>query len=388
MGCNTSTPLSGNTAKKLHAEVFGLRQTSDETLEEQFHQKYILTQKLGQGSFAQVYLAEAVVDGNAVAVKIMDMRAANGNQKYDVVDDWMKANVKNEVAVWRRVGTQPHCVAFHAEYIEGPLAYIIMEKCDITLLQALENAFVFTERNLAHIIKEMLQALATIHALEVVHRDIKPDNFLCCGEERTIKLCDFGLSRILPPRGKLKGVSGTAPFMSPEMLLGLCYDTATDIWSLGVLAYVLLCGRFPYHPQPLSNKAMKEAIVAGTPGPTFQYSRDMDGLQPSPASLAFLCSMLDRNKGLRLSAAGALQLDWVALPADHPRSDQSLRPMLDAAKSVGAFETRAPKDLKQSSLDKMLAGLQAKHQGAPGRKSNRLMWAVPRLPRAPRRVNL
>eukprot|EP00418_Pyrodinium_bahamense_P019085 CAMPEP_0179124992 /NCGR_PEP_ID=MMETSP0796-20121207/59094_1 /TAXON_ID=73915 /ORGANISM="Pyrodinium bahamense, Strain pbaha01" /LENGTH=287 /DNA_ID=CAMNT_0020823677 /DNA_START=85 /DNA_END=945 /DNA_ORIENTATION=+ len=215
-----------------------------------FHEEYILKNKLGKGSFAQVHLATGVNHGTEVAVKITDMRAAKDGDKCDIVDHRTRSAVLSEVAVMRRVGTQPHCVAFYEEYFEGFLSYIVMERCDMTLLQVLRGAPELTEDTLVPIIVEMLHALKGIHMCLVVHRDVKPDNFLCSGEKRTIKLCDFGLSDVLPGRdSKLEGVVGTDAYMSPEMLKPEKHkhDTKTDIWSLGVLAYVLLCGHFPYY---------------------------------------------------------------------------------------------------------------------------------------------
>mmetsp|Transcript_7698 Transcript_7698/g.21358 ORF Transcript_7698/g.21358 Transcript_7698/m.21358 type:complete len:351 (-) Transcript_7698:359-1411(-) len=296
----------------------------------------------------------------------MDMRAVKGNQKYDDVDHHTKSLVLSEVDVLKRVSTLPHCVALHGAYIEGFLSDVVMERCDMTLLQALESGPELTESTLLPIIKEMLQALDGIHKLGVVHRDIKPDNFLlvCSGRERTIKLCDFGFAVALPEdNGEVMGVFGTTPFMSPEMLRKDSYGAKTDVWSLGVLVYVLLCGQFPYHPLPLSVKAMKAAIVMGTPKPTFQPADSLGaaGSQPSPAAFVFLHSTLDRKAGRRSSAANALQLSWLASPADSQRSEQSLWLTLKAAKSVGAFELRAPRDLKQGKLDMMLASLQAQY---------------------------
>uniref|UniRef100_A0A7S0A4S2 Protein kinase domain-containing protein n=1 Tax=Pyrodinium bahamense TaxID=73915 RepID=A0A7S0A4S2_9DINO len=272
-----------------------------------------------------------------------------------------------EVAVLRRVGTHPHCVTLHEDFLEGFLSYIVMERCDMTLPQALDSLPELTTRTLMRIIREMLLALDCIHGSLVVHRDIKPDNFLCSGEERTIKLCDFGLAALLPKHnGQLRGLFGTPPFMSPEIIRGDCYGTKTDVWSLGVLTYVLLCGQLPYQPLEKSAMAMKTAIVAGTPAPTSQPGSCLDtaGSQPSPAAILFLRSLLERNKVRRPAAADALQLKWLDFSADSQRSEQSLRPMFDAAKRTGAFgEIRASKCVKQSALDAALASMQAKHRG-------------------------
>lgn len=235
----------------------------------------------------------------------------------------------------------------------------------MTLLQALEREPVLTERTLVPIITEMLQALDCIHRLRLVHRDVKPDNFLCSGKKRTVKLCDFGLSGVLPGhRGKLQGVVGTAPYMSPEMLKPSrhMHDTKTDIWSVGVIAYILLCGQFPYQPSQASPD-MKTAILVGTPKPSFQPVVGLDG-QLSPLALEFLQALLNRRADKRPTAADALQLPWAASPEDGRRSEHSLHPVLCMAKHSGAFDLKEPL-YWQGSLDKTLTLLQAKHHGVP-----------------------
>eukprot|EP00418_Pyrodinium_bahamense_P088439 CAMPEP_0179041506 /NCGR_PEP_ID=MMETSP0796-20121207/16191_1 /TAXON_ID=73915 /ORGANISM="Pyrodinium bahamense, Strain pbaha01" /LENGTH=416 /DNA_ID=CAMNT_0020737871 /DNA_START=122 /DNA_END=1372 /DNA_ORIENTATION=+ len=334
-----------------------------------FHPQYILKGKLGKGAFAQVHLAKTVAHGNEVAVKITDLRGSHRKHERDEVDQRTKRSVEKEVAILRRVGAQPFCVGFYEGFIEGLLSYVVMERCDMTLLQALERSPELTENTLGCIIKEMLQALHNIHKLAVVHRDIKPDNFLCTGPEHTVKLCDFGLAEVLPGgNGELKGVYGTAPFMSPEMLASQGYGPTTDVWSTGVIAYVLLFGQFPYQPVETTAKAMKVAILAGTPEPTFKPKASLDtgGSRVTPAALAFLHETLNRNKGQRPSAAAALQLEWMTSGVNMQQwSAPSLRPMLYAAKRAGAFDTRVVNDMEQGTMDIMLASLQAKHHGLP-----------------------
>jgi len=347
MGCATSLAVAGGEEHATHVPNMKPGRL--------FHREYILTGRLGKGTFAQVHSAKAVAQGSDVAVKITDMRASKRGQKCAEVSLWAKCTVMGEVAVLRQVGDLPHCVAFHEEYVEGFLSYIVMEKCEMTLLQALETTPELSERTLVRIFKEMLQ----------VHRDIKPDNFLCCGAERTIKLCDFGLVGYLPSSdGKLSEVCGTVPYMSPEMVRGDGYGTETDIWSLGALAYVLLCGRFPYQPRDRSSEAMIVAISVGTPSPTFLPADKLyqAGLRLSPEAPAFLRLVLDRDGAQRASAADALQCSWLASPGDGLQSEQPLRPMLHAAKRTGAFNTRY-QNQKRGDLDTMLEALQQKYQG-------------------------
>jgi len=134
----------------------------------------------------------------------------------------------------------------------------------------------------------------------------------------------------------------------------------------------LLFGQFPYQPVESTAKAMKAAILAGVPLPTFRprESRSKPDLaltKISEDAVSFLKALLDRDSKCRPTAERAMQLPWI----DSPKSSESwgmpsLRPMLYAAKRTGAFDTRGLNENDKSSIDIMLIGLQAKKHGLPG----------------------
>merc|ERR1712190_715142 len=115
---------------------------------------------------------------------------------------------------------------------------MVMERCHCSLFDHIKNMPDLTERTLGHIFWQMLQSLSHLHSVQVVHRDVKPANFLVGGESgQIVKLCDFGLSDRLPKQRKLFDIVGTPPYLCPEMLREEGYDCKSDVWSLGVLAY-------------------------------------------------------------------------------------------------------------------------------------------------------
>jgi serine/threonine protein kinase len=193
----------------------------------------------------------------------------------------------------------------------------------------------------------------------VIHRDIKPDNFLVGGQDgHTVKLIDFGLSVMVPKLGKVSGVFGTPPYMCPEMINKEYYDTKADVWSLGVMVYVFLFGTFPYDCKEPSSSAMKQAIVTGVP-PSFLPSLKLDdsrnGYLRTKHAVQLVKALLDRNPMSRVSAKEALRQPWMTLSLNgqhRPGADlPSLRPMLNSAKLAGAFEFR---DVSNTSSDDAL----------------------------------
>lgn len=213
---------------------------------------------------------------------------------------------------------------------------------------------------------QIFTGLDAVHKLHIVHRDIKPDNFLCNRSATSdgfpiVKICDFGMAEQLPDaRPALRGVYGTAPFMSPEMLNKKPYGTNTDVWSTFAVCYVLFLGKFPYQPAVPNPKAMKTAVLSGVPEPSFTTASSLPDL--SPGANRFLRTQFDRDPETRLSAGQLLATpEFWTTDADQ-WGHKSLRPMLSAAKRCGAFDTRKVKD-DENDVDAALRAAQRKHHG-------------------------
>jgi len=356
---------------------------SEEVAAQDFFDKYQLGVKLGRGAFAQVRVAIKVSQTQPLrpdqgevqprgerAVKILDLREKD---RPDETNTQLLKTARKEAIVWQAVGAHPNAVRLHDVFFGSDFCWMVMEKCSSGLFQVLQLMPELTERNLGNIFAQMIAGIAHCHSQKVVHRDIKPDNYMCGGDDgQVVKLCDFGLSALLPKQGKLPGVYGTAPFMCPEMLTGRGYDEKADVWSFGVIVYALLFGNFPYMPKQPSSKAMKQAIIDGGVGPTFEPAAGTRSLGPntmlrSDNARSLVRAVLRREPDFRPSAEEALQMPWMvsamqdqhAIGIDLP----SLRPMMHASKKVGLFEVRDP--ARNEKADEVLNSLQMRRHGMP-----------------------
>jgi len=318
------------------------RSTSVERIERHrsIHELFVLGGRLGEGAYARVYCLQraSAGQGDDLAVKVTDLRkpSQSGVDNQEIDHD-LKRRAERESRLLKLFQNQPRIIQFSGCLIESGIHYILMEKGQYGFRRVLEGTNV-NEAFYASVFTQMLEALQVVHGLSVVHRDIKPDNFLFT-EDFTVKLCDFGLAKRLScSRSTTSGVNGTPPFMSPEMVNGCAYSTKTDMWSFGVTAYVLLYGTFPYLPEEPGLKSMQKKIGLGYPAPAFRPCQVCDGIHVSDLAGKFLRLLLQREPSGRSSAKDALKHQWLAVASTKPKlSLPSLQPMLISARAVGAF---------------------------------------------------
>ena len=188
----------------------------------------------------------------------------------------------------------------------------------------------FNEKLAAQLTLQMLGAVRYMTALGVVHRDLKLENWLLAikDDPSTLKLIDFGLSKNFHPEEKLKGAVGSAYYVAPEVLSGM-YDAKCDMWSLGVIAYMLVTGRPPFYGK--SDEEIRGRILAGKYRPPTNFA---------PVSVEcedFIARCLVVDPSARCSAEEALKHDWVNMvftaPAAWDKEEilTSLRGFRDAA---------------------------------------------------------
>lgn len=218
-----------------------------------FHDLYFLGAVVGTGSFAQTRRVTRVTDGSEALVKIVDLRTKESHMREAV----------NEAQIWGCLGKHAHIVELLELFEDLSFYYFVMELCDEGFMQHLELMTRVTEWTLAPVLYEVFHALAHLHVACVVHCDVKPNNFFF--KNGVLKLSDFGLSTryVFGDDDRPSGLVGHVPYMSPEMIQGIPYDFKTDVWSAGVIAYLLMYGETPYSAKQYSALAGAMAIRRG-----------------------------------------------------------------------------------------------------------------------------
>jgi len=201
------------------------------------------TNKLGKGSYGSVYLATHRITGDERAVKVMNV---------DRVTSYYLRKLHLEISILKTLD-HPNIIKLQDVFFGKRSVYLVMDLCRGGELFELLNSgksqgFVFREDRASKLMRDMLSAVHYLHSKGIVHRDLKLENFLFDNKNSNspLLLIDFGLSKHFEPDERLTQRVGSCYYTAPEVLQGK-YDYRCDIWSLGVLCYMMLSGSPPFY---------------------------------------------------------------------------------------------------------------------------------------------
>ncbi|MEQ2270501.1 hypothetical protein XENORESO_019154 [Xenotaenia resolanae] len=200
---------------------------------------YDLDKTLGRGHFAVVKLARHVFTGEKVAVKVID------KTKLDPV---ARGHLFQEVRCMKMV-QHPNVVRLYEVIDTATKLYLILELGDGGDMYdcIMKHDGGLSEEMAKCYFAQIVHAISYCHRLHVVHRDLKPENVVFFKKQGVVKLTDFGFSNRFQPGKNLNTSCGSLAYSAPEILLGDEYDApAVDIWSLGVILFMLVCGQPPF----------------------------------------------------------------------------------------------------------------------------------------------
>merc|ERR1719401_916340 len=226
-----------------------------------------------------------------------------------------KAELKSEAEIYLSLD-HPHVARLEMVYETDDELHLVMEyMAGGELFDRLAERTRYTEKSAAEATHQMLLALAYLHAHGIAHRDLKLENFLYERKDTNhLKIIDFGFSQAVDPTSKMSRACGTIDYIAPEVLRK-SYDEKADMWSMGVIVYMLLTGRPPYNgTEDVVLKKIRRGAV--------DWCSEFHEL--SSGAKDFLKALLVRDPAERLSAQEALEHHWVtgvhpvkSTPLDH-----------------------------------------------------------------------
>lgn len=265
-----------------------------------FDSRYAIGKLLGHGQFGYTFVATDRANGDKVAVKRIE--------KAKMILPIAVEDVKREVKILEALKGHENIVHFYDAFEDDSYVYIVMELCEggellDRLLSKKDSRY--TEKDAAVVVRQMLKVAAECHLRGLVHRDMKPENFLLKSskEDSPLKATDFGLSDFIKPGKRFHDIVGSAYYVAPEVLKRKS-GPESDVWSIGVITYILLCGRRPFWDK--TEDGIFKEVLKNKP----DFKR-----KPWPSISAsakdFVQKLLVKDPRARLTAAQALSHPWV-----------------------------------------------------------------------------
>ncbi|KAJ3445715.1 serine/threonine-protein kinase dclk3 [Anaeramoeba flamelloides] len=265
-------------------------------VEKTFDNSYQVQEKVGDGTFSVVKKAKHKLTNEIYAVKILKKSQLTNQKKL----------IENEIEILGNLD-HPNVIKVKEIFDTPKKIFIVMEYVSGgELFQKLQQDEKFSEKQTSKIIKMILLALQYLHKNQIVHRDLKPENILYTEEndEIIVKLTDFGLSKMISKEDMLTTACGTPYYVAPEIIKRERYGPSVDIWSVGVIMYVLLTGCAPFYDESIP-KMFKKIETGKVRFPLPEW----DGISQEVISLIKRFLTVDVLK--RITIEEAIKHPWI-----------------------------------------------------------------------------
>nr|GMC90109.1 calcium-dependent protein kinase 13 [Ipomoea batatas] len=269
-----------------------------EVKKENIEERYMVDRELGRGEFGVTYLCIDRGSRELLACKSISKRKLR--TAVDVED------VRREVAIMKHLPKNSSIVCLKEACEDENAVHLVMELCEGgELFDRIVARGHYTERAAAAVTRTIVEVVQLCHKHGVIHRDLKPENFLFANkkENSPLKAIDFGLSIFFKPGERFSEIVGSPYYMAPEVLKRN-YGPEIDIWSAGVILYILLCGVPPFWAE--SEQGVAQAILRGA----IDFKRE-PWPSISEGAKSLVRQMLEPDPKLRLTAKQVLEHPWL-----------------------------------------------------------------------------
>jgi calcium/calmodulin-dependent protein kinase I len=303
----TASHLVPSTAKKMEKEQ------PDPITAGDVHEFYEFGSEIGKGGFSVVYEATCKKNNKRYAIK----RIQKDEEGVDI------ELLKREIYIMKKVDHK-NILKLYDVYEDYDHFFLVLELVDgLELFDKIVDRGNYSEQDAANIVRQIVSAVKYLHETGIVHRDLKPENLLSAGdgEDEIVKVADFGFAKNFGEE-KLVTSCGSPGYVAPEVLTEDTYTNAVDMWSVGVIIYILLSGYPPFYDDspPKIFKKITEA--------KFDFN-DPVWDEVSDSAKDLIRKLLVRNPEDRLSADECLSHPWLKGEATEQSIQGSLVRMKD-----------------------------------------------------------
>ncbi|KAL8204860.1 hypothetical protein R6Q57_010483 [Mikania cordata] len=337
-------PKPGGNFKRVQS--MGLKDSVLQRRTENLKDIYSVGKKLGQGQFGTTFLCTEKETGKEFACKSIAKRKLT--TKDDVED------VRREIQIMHHLAGHPNVISIVGAYEDAVAVHVVMELCaGGELFDRIIQRGHYTEKKAAELARIIVGVVEACHSLGVMHRDLKPENFLFNNEqeEAPLKTIDFGLSMFFKPGEMFTDMVGSPYYVAPEVLRKF-YSQECDIWSAGVIIYILLCGVPPFWDE--TEQGIFEQVLNGS---LDFASEPWPSISESAKDL--VRKMLVRDPKRRLTAAEVLCHPWVQADGVAPDKplDSAVLSRLMRFSAMNKIKKIAIRVIAESLSEEEIAGL-------------------------------
>ncbi|KAL9105901.1 MAG: hypothetical protein Q9227_009012 [Pyrenula ochraceoflavens] len=301
-----------------------------------FKQQYRILQQLGKGHFASVYLCVEKSTGFKFAVKRFERRYGESQRS-------QTEGLQQEIGVLMGV-SHPNVLCLKDTFDEADGVYLVLElAAEGELFNYIVTKQKLSEEETRKVFIQLFQGIKYLHERSIVHRDIKPENILLTDKNLAVKLADFGLAKIIGEESFTTTLCGTPSYVAPEILENTRhrkYTRAVDVWSLGVVLYICLCG-FPPFSDELYTRDNPYTLAQQIKMGRFDYPSPYWDSVGDPA-LDLIDRMLTVDAEKRITIDECLEHPWVTNKANYINPTDSTDGLTGAMNQLD-FARRKPK---------------------------------------------
>ncbi|CAL5423350.1 unnamed protein product [Camellia sinensis] len=312
----------------------------------EIEQRYELGRELGRGEFGVTYLCTDKSSKDVFACKSISKKKLR--TRVDIED------VRREVEIMKHMPPYPNIVTLKDTYEDDSAVHLVMELCEGgELFDRIVAKGHYTERAAAAVTRTIVEVIMMCHKHGVMHRDLKPENFLFANKKETadLKAIDFGLSVFFKPGERFNEIVGSPYYMAPEVLKRN-YGPEVDVWSAGVILYILLCGVPPFWAE--TEQGVAQAIIRSV----VDFKRD-PWPKVSDNAKDLVKKMLNPDPKQRLTAQQVLDHPWLqnANKAPNVSLGETVRARLKQFSMMNKLKKRALKVIAEHLSVEEVAGI-------------------------------